>query len=563
MFYKIIFSLFIFFLFSCNEKSDEIYEAKNIEENVNYTKAWHFLDSNNKDSAFYYFQLSKEDFRILKDDIGEGKCLMNMAIIQSYFGDNFGAQESAIMAVHMFEGKDNDYLSATYNCLGVTSDNLKNFSNSKNWYNKAIKSSKITDDIFAYKNNFAVVHIRLKEYDKAIDMFENLKLSNYSKTNIKYKITILDNLAYTKFLQRHSYNAEPELYKALEIREREKDLWGQNASHAHLSDYFAEKNPKKALFHAYKMYRIAQELNSPDDQLEALQKLINLDNQKNTKSHFKIYQSLSDSLQTARNQAKNQFALIRYETEKNRADLLKSQAENTEKNYQILKRNVLIFTILGLSAFSGTVAVFWYRRRKKMLEKEKELEVKNTQLQYAKKVHDVVCNGIYNILTEVENSEYIEKDHLMNKLDLIYEKSRDISYDEPPVNLHENYADKISQLLNSYTSNQLYLTKIGLQDINWHQVDAQTRSEIELVLQELMTNMKKHSQATAVRIEFEKQDANLLITYFDNGIGLPKENFTPKNGLKNTENRISSCGGIVIFDRNLEKGTKIKISVPV
>lgn len=152
MFYKIIFSLFIIFLFSCNEKSDKVYEAKNIEENVNYTKAWHFLDSNNKDSAFYYFQLSKEDFRILKDDIGEGKCLMNMAIIQSYFGDNFGAQESAIMAVHMFEGKDNDYLSATYNCLGVTSDNLKNFSNSKNWYNKAIKSSKITDDIFAYKN---------------------------------------------------------------------------------------------------------------------------------------------------------------------------------------------------------------------------------------------------------------------------------------------------------------------------------------------------------------------------------------------------------------------------
>ena len=102
MFYKIIFSLFIIFLFSCNEKSDKVYEAKNIEENVNYTKAWHFLDSNNKDSAFYYFQLSKEDFRILKDDIGEGKCLMNMAIIQSYFGDNFGAQESAIMAVHMF-----------------------------------------------------------------------------------------------------------------------------------------------------------------------------------------------------------------------------------------------------------------------------------------------------------------------------------------------------------------------------------------------------------------------------------------------------------------------------
>src|SRR5690606_4084000 len=90
------------------------------------------------------------------------------------------------------------------------------------------------------------------------------------------------------------------------------------------------------LFYAYKMYEVANKLNSANDRLTALKKLIMLGPSKTAKPHFEVYQKLNDSLQTARNAAKNQFAIIRYETEKHKADNLQLLQENTVKKHQML-----------------------------------------------------------------------------------------------------------------------------------------------------------------------------------------------------------------------------------
>jgi hypothetical protein len=52
------------------------------------------------------------------------------------------------------------------------------------------------------------------------------------------------------------------------------------------------------------MYDVAKNIDSPDDQIEALEKLISLKILQNSKQYFQVYQSLNDSLQTARNKAK-------------------------------------------------------------------------------------------------------------------------------------------------------------------------------------------------------------------------------------------------------------------
>ena len=104
--------------------------------------------------------------------------------------------------------------------------------------------------------------------------------------------------------------------------------------------------------------------------------MIILENPEKSKQYFLTYQKLNDSLQTARSKAKNQFALIRYETEKNKADFQKAQADNVKKQNQILKQYAGL-GILGLILIGGGAgSVVWYRRRRKRLEKEKELEIK-------------------------------------------------------------------------------------------------------------------------------------------------------------------------------------------
>ncbi|SEF49759.1 Tetratricopeptide repeat-containing protein [Halpernia humi] len=549
-------------LFSCEEKN----VTSIVSSNLNYEKAWDLLSfKKNNDSAFYYFNLAKLEFDKINDKVGAGKSLMNAAIIQSNEGDYFGSDESSTQALKYFnETKDKDYIVSVYNAIAISRNNLEDYKTALIWYEKALKVSKDSLEKIKIQNNIAVAYSKLKDYKKSIEIFEsllNLKLTNQDK---KIKSKIIDNLAFTKFLQNKNYNAEPELNKALKIREKENDLWGQNASHAHLADYFKEKNPEKSLFHAHKMYEIAGQLKSPDDEIEALQKLVNLESTANSKKYFRIYLKLNDSMQTARNKAKNQFALVRYESEKNRADLLKSQAENTKKNYQLLVRNVA----LGLAFLAIIISFIWFEKRRKrvkqekeLLLQEKELEVKNTELRYSKKVHDVVSNGVYQVMSEIENTREFNKEKILNKLEKLYEKSRDISYENASENFKPKYKSKISNLVESFTSNVLKSVIIGNEEEMWKQISSKVKSELLVILQELLVNMKKHSQAKKIRLEFEKNENQLVIIYSDDGIGFG-ESIQKKNGLKNMENRIVSCDGSLTFDETIEKGTKIMISFP-
>ncbi|MGY0035741.1 hypothetical protein [Pedobacter sp. NJ-S-72] len=107
---------------------------------------------------------------------------------------------------------------------------------------------------------------------------------------------------------------------------------------------------------AHKRYQVSKEIKSPGDRIEALKKLIELSPPEETKRYFETYQKLTDSLQESRDAAKNQFALIRYEAEKNKSDNLKLQKENMDKKYQIIKQRVLLFSTL-LLFLAGSVIV--------------------------------------------------------------------------------------------------------------------------------------------------------------------------------------------------------------
>src|SRR5690606_19010553 len=119
-----------------------------------------------------------------------------------------------------------------------------------------------------------------------------------------------------------AYNAAPHLLTALKIREKENDKWGKNSSYAHLAEYYEQSRSDSALFFARKRYAIAREIKSADDQILALRMLIRLSPSDAAKWYFEVYQQLSDSVQLARSAAKNQFALIRYEVEKNKTEHL-------------------------------------------------------------------------------------------------------------------------------------------------------------------------------------------------------------------------------------------------
>ncbi|WP_198171420.1 tetratricopeptide repeat-containing sensor histidine kinase [Mucilaginibacter aquatilis] len=525
----------------------------------NYDKAYAFL-STDQDSAFYYFN------RVVTESPDSQQVALaytTMAMLQTDAGDYFGCQESLTSSLKFLNARDaegrND-LANNYNELGMSSTKLRNYTDAIDYYDQALSSNKDSTFIPTILNNQANAYRHKKEYGPALELYQ--KAIRSKSTTAKVYARILTNMATTKWLSDHTYPAAPELRQALAIRQREKDLWGQNSSYAHLADYYMNSRPDSALNYADRMYAIAQRLHSADDQLEALQKLIKLSPGQLTKAYFARYNQLNDSLQTVRNAAKNQFALIRYNTEKHKADKLRLQKENSEKNYQITKQWAVIFIILTMAIAGGII--FAQRSRRKQVETEAKAkqELQDYQLSTSKKIHDVVANGLYQVMAEIEHQPELDKEILATRIDILYKQSRAISYNH---SLEFNYQDfdrEITDMLTSFSNPQITIITAGNEASTWDAIGVSTFNEIKNILLELLINMKKHSHADRVVLRFQRDHVRLHIRYQDNGIGLPQPTKFG-NGLNNTGNRIKTMNGSITFDSNNGAGLVITMSIPI
>jgi signal transduction histidine kinase len=531
--------------------------AKTVDLWADYRKATTFLYKQN-DSAFYYFN---RVVNTSKDTIQVAGALNQMAAIQSDAGDYFGSEESISMSLKLLNEnnvKHRSALASDYNELGMDRSSLKDYDAAIGYYDAAIKFSMDSMGTLVFMNNQANVYQKKKDFPKALKLYEAV-LAKSVKGGTAYA-RVLSNMARTKWLANPGYNAAPELLKALLIRQKEKDLYGENASYRHLADYYSNSNPDSALVYAARLYKIASRIESPDDQLEALKTQIKLAPLQDTKQYFVRYQQLSDSLQTARNAAKNQFALIRYNSEKSKADNLTLQKDNTLKRYLIIKQQVLLAAVLFALIGGGIFLAFWYRKRKQRLQMEAERTIRESQLKTSKRVHDVVANGLYRMMTEIEHREHLDKEELLDQIESMYEQSRDISYEKQPLG-PENFHDNIAKLLGSFANSTTKVVIVSNSELTWANVALTVREQIRHVILELMINMKKHSKASHVAVRFELKEKQLFINYTDNGIGLPKD-VAYGNGLSSAGHRIKAIEGEINFENGLENGLRVRMSIP-
>ena len=523
-----------------------------------FEKAEAFFAAQKADSAFYYFnQVATGD----RDKMQVAMAYNYMAAIQSDAGDYYGAQESLTLSLSYLDEKDKEArycLASDYNELGMTSIKLRNYSAAINYFNSALRFSDEESYRLVVLNNKANAYRYQKAYADAMAIYRQV-LEHTTREGKNYP-RLLTNMAITRWLQDSTYHPVPELLRALQMRKRLNDRWGQHSSYAHLSDYYINR-ADSGLSYANRTYRLAKELNSPDDQLTVLQKLIRLSPATDAKRYFLRYEQLNDSLQTARNAAKNQFALIRYESEKNKADNLRLQKENTEKEYRLFRHNLILVIILISVVAGSIIAIVWYKRRRQRLENEAQSLVRESQLKTSKKVHDVVANGLYRMMSEVENKPDVDKEQLLDQIEWLYDQSRDISY-EQPAEKAALFHEQTAELLLSFATSRIKVVLSGNRKEFWANVQDDVKQELHYVLQELMVNMRKHSQATHVAWKFERKNQRVNIYYIDNGVGFPAV-FPKNNGLNNTGTRMERIHGVITFGPNAKKGARIMISFPL
>jgi signal transduction histidine kinase len=148
-------------------------------------------------------------------------------------------------------------------------------------------------------------------------------------------------------------------------------------------------------------------------------------------------------------------------------------------------------------------------------------------------------------------------------LDSIYSRTRNISRENSSIDIGPNFVPNLKEMMSNYSNDAVNILVNGLDVLQNIALETNKKITIYRTLQELLVNMKKHSQCSLVVITFKNIDKKIQIEYTDNGIGVSQEEINLKNGLLNVETRVKAVDGTLTFDNALQKGFKVNITFPV
>ncbi|SHN20554.1 tetratricopeptide repeat-containing sensor histidine kinase [Flavobacterium xinjiangense] len=562
--------LFLFAFVSCQKGTDispANLKKKETPKSVLAKKFANLADSyytaKRFDSAYYYYNKSKEIFETEKDSAYSAYTLIQLARIQQTFGD-YGSSEETLTEALPYIHDNLQYQLAANNLFGISAKELKNYDDAVFYYNKILENASDSIVRLTPLNNIANVYIEQKKYKKAILLLEPLLKSNLLDTLPYKKAIIIDNLGFA-YYKSNSINKGLELMnQALTMRIDRGDSYGSIESYLHLADFYKGRDYQKSKENAVQAYVVATKYQSIDERLEALAFLMAHNQEKRINGSALMFINLDDSIKKIRNNAKNQFAKIRYDSRKANLESIKYKGERAETLLQLAtqKNQKYLFFIGFVILLGGIVFIINYYKAK---TKRERLEANyNTETRISKQLHDELANDVFYAMTFAGTQDLqdpMKKETLLDNLDKIYVRTRNFSRENSPLETGERFEHNLKQMLNSYKSSGTEVIIKNGNPIDWSKVETEKKIAIQRVLQELMVNMKKYSQASFVVIGFDMGQNKLKIDYSDNGIGF-SEKLILKNGLQNAENRIQTINGILTFDSQTNKGFKAKILVP-
>ncbi len=505
----------------------------------------------NLPSAISFYTRKKQQDLSKNDTLNAIRNLRLLAMGEFKIGDNYDSENHIVEALDLIEAmalKDTliNARVGLYNQLGRIYRASRNHPAAQNSFNNALAIAKKTKDSIIILNNKANIYKDELDYKNAIDIYTLLyQKSVLTQDSIQIAL-VLDNLGYVQS-KTNAPEALGNLKKALDIRKNKNYLVGLHSSNSHLAEYYLDRNDtSQARTYSQNALNLANTINSSSLKLDALSLFIRLD-----KNPFvNEYKRLADSISNVKQLAENKNAYLKYNVAEEQK---KTQASQLLQEVESRKR--LIYQFLALFILMALIAsyfIFRYRYRKAKIE-----EVYKTETRIAKKVHDEVANDMYKVMTSLENNPGIDNG-VLDDLERIYSKTRDISRENSAIDLNQDYGLQLNDLLLSYKNQNVTIVTRNLSKIDWKDVSEIKKTAIYRVLQELMTNMRKHSMASSVALVFTQVGSKIAIKYRDNGIGCE---LFKKNGLQNTESRIASINGTISFESKKNDGFKATIIV--
>ena len=549
------------------------------------------------DSAYYYFSKAEKLSLRFKGNPNLSEILQHKADLLWCQKDFSGAEASAILALKKAKSK-NILKYSCYLTIANSLSGINNFEKALEYYNKAILKLEDLKKLPQYSdlknqtyNYIARIYQKQNLHQKAITYLENnVNFNKLKKSDLKTYSYLIKTIAYSKF-KLNNPNSLPLFKEVLQISERTKFVPTQVEANTHLGEYYLSKNDTLT---ANSYFNISQKLAHKnqifEDELIIL-RFLSLANPNNATYYSNRYIQLNDSLQSVERATRDKFARIEFETDEVTSNNKVVQAENNKLSRQILF--IASFSLLFL------LVIFLWIRMNVQKNKSRELPLKQEQqkaneviyqlmldqqkkieegkniekLRISQELHDGVMGRLSSIrlnlfvLNKKTDEETIKKClEYIKEIQSIEKEIRTIAHDLNR-DLFSSDVDFIGIVENIFTaiknhSNIDFDLKTG-DNIDWSTVITAIKINIYRIIQEALQNIDKYAAANKVAISMDKQDATLIISIEDDGIGFNTKNSNTGIGLQNMQKRAEECNGTFHIVSTPKKGTKISLVIPI
>ena len=518
-------------------------------------KADSLFHAGEADSAFANYERAKKLYQDGQDSLRTVYTLLQQGELYKIYNDYREMQATDVEALKYLETtRDSTYQPSVYNQFGISYAMLDDLEAATANYYKGRSYVSRDWELATIANNVAYAHIFKGNYAKANTILASTIQKYALHDSVPIKATLLDNIGYTTFRLGRP-GGEASVRKALSLRKASADSSGLITNYLHLAELSPDK--EQLLKFASEAEQLARILDAPEDRLEALRLLINHASERQIAVFSRNYIRIADSLERARLKARTAFAKIKYDVRRHEEARMKAEIDQIrERNEKLVWIIVLVIFIFG-----SAITVYFLVRRSKNIRKKATYEA---EVRISTKLHDELANEVHKtiVFAETRNlAQAANQETLLQRLEIIYEGTRSISRDNSEIP-EGDFGNSLRELLQEYNSDDCAVIAQGIANVNWDKLSRHGQFEFFRIVQELLANMRKHSECSHALFLFGMNGKNMTLTYSDNGRGRSdKQN--RKNGLRIMENRISALKGSATFESTPGNGFRAHVQFPL
>ncbi len=214
-----------------------------------------------------------------------------------------------------------------------------------------------------------------------------------------------------------------------------------------------------------------------------------------------------------------------------------------------------------------------------LMQSQNELGLLKERNRLARELHDTVKQQTFATLMQVRTARNIlEKDpagdgqstgavqHLQEAEEMIktsqQELGRMITELRPAALDGSGLPEALRQYVKAWTQHAQIPAEFQVE--NERALPLPVEEAILRVAQEALANSSRHSQASQVQISLDYEPCAVRLVVADNGVGFDPHTIPPQSfGLRSMRERVTALGGQITIDSAKDRGTTLRIMIPV